>query len=556
MSKKKFRWDFWNVVTIVIMLLFIVCMIYPLLNLFLSGFQETVKTDGGETAIWTLANYAEFFSKKYYTDALFNSFKLTICVTAVSILLGVPLAYFMSFYKIKGKGILEILFIISMMSPNFIGAYSWILLLGRSGAVTKFLSGLGIHVPSIYGFGGMLLVFSLKLYPFIYMYVSGALKKIDVALTEAAESLGCGGLRKVFTVIMPLVTPTLVAAALLVFMNCMADFGTPALIGEGYRVMPTLVYSEFVGETGGSANFAASMATIMVTITAVVFLAQKWYVNTKSFTMSSIRPIQPKKAKGVGNVLMHAFIYILAGFSIIPQCMVVYTSFKATNMQVFVDGYSLDSYRKVFSTAIESIKNTYLFCIIAILIIVVLGMLVAYLSVRRKSWLTGLLDTIAMFPYIVPGSVLGITLLIAFNKPPVMLAGTAIIMIISLVIRRQAYTLRSSSAILYQISPSMEEAAISLGDSPAKSFVKVTAKMMMPGVLSGAILSWITLINELSSSVMLYTANTRTMSVAIYNEVIRASYGTAAALATILTATTIVSLLIFFKVSGSKDVTM
>ena len=109
------------------------------------------------------------------------------------------------------------------------------------------------------------------------MYVSGALKKIDVALSEAAESLGCGGMKKVFTVIMPLVTPTLVAAALLVFMNCMADFGTPALIGEGYRVMPTLVYSEFVGESGGSANFAASMATIMVMVTAIVFLAQKWY---------------------------------------------------------------------------------------------------------------------------------------------------------------------------------------------------------------------------------------------------------------------------------------
>ena len=100
-----------------------------------------------------------------------------------------------------------------MMSPNFIGAYSWILLLGRSGTVTQLLKGLGIHMPSIYGFGGMLLVFALKLYPFIYMYVSGALKKIDVALSEAAESLGCGGLKKVLTVIMPLVTPTLIAAA-------------------------------------------------------------------------------------------------------------------------------------------------------------------------------------------------------------------------------------------------------------------------------------------------------------------------------------------------------
>lgn len=551
MTNRKIKWDFWTIVTLAIICLFAVFLVYPLLSLFLSGFKDT------ETGAWTIANYTKFFQKKYYTSALLNSFKLTICVTAVAIILGGPLAYFMSFYKIKGKGILEILFIISMMSPNFIGAYSWILLLGRSGAVTQFLKNtFGIHMPSIYGFGGMLLVFALKLYPFIYMYVSGALKKIDVALSEAAESLGCGGMKKVFTVIMPLVTPTLVAAALLVFMNCMADFGTPALIGEGYRVMPTLVYSEFVGESGGSANFAASMATIMVMVTAIVFLAQKWYVNTKSFSMSSIRPIQPKAAGGIKGVLIHLYIYLLAGFSIIPQCMVVYTSFKATKLQVFVEGFSLESYQKVFSTAIQSVKNTYLYCLVAIVIIVVLGMLIAYLAVRRKSWLTNLIDTIAMFPYIVPGSVLGITLLIAFNHKPLMLAGTSIILIISLVIRRQAYTLRSSSAILYQISPSMEEAAISLGDSPARSFVKVTAKMMMPGVASGAILSWITLINELSSSVMLYTANTRTMSVAIYNEVIRASYGTAAALATMLTATTVISLLIFFKVSGSRDVTM
>lgn len=556
MSKKGLRWDFWKLVTVSIIFLLILFMIYPLLNLFLSGFKETTRVEGVDVSVWTFANYTKFFSRKYYIDALLNSFKLTVCVTAVAIFLGAPLAYFMSFYKIRGRGILEILFIISMMSPNFIGAYSWILLLGRSGIFTKFMANLGINMPSIYGFGGMLLVFSLKLYPFIYMYVSGAFKKIDVALSEAAESLGCSGIKKISTIIMPLVTPTLIAASLLVFMNCMADFGTPALIGEGFRVMPTLVYSEFVGESGGSANFAASMATIMVGITVIFFLLQKWYVNKKSFTMSSMRPIQPKRARGIGNILIHAYIYTLAGLSIIPQCMVIYTSFKATKKQVFVEGYSLDSYKKVLSTAVESIKNTYIYCIIAILIIVIFGMLVAYLTVRRKGWLTNLIDTIAMFPYIVPGSVLGITILIAFNKQPFMLAGTATILIISLVIRRLAYTLRSSSAILYQISPNMEEAAISLGDSPAKAFTKVTAKLMMPGVMSGAILSWITLINELSSSVMLYTANTRTMSVAIYNEVIRASYGTAAALATILTITTVISLLIFFKISGNKDVTM
>ena len=551
MLNKKIKLDFWNIVTLLIIIVFAIFLIYPLLSLFLDGFKDS------KSGVWSLMNYIQFFSKKYYTSALINSFKLTISVTVIAVLIGVPLAYFMSFYKIKGKGILEVLFIISMMSPNFIGAYSWILLLGRNGSVTKFLEkALGISMPSIYGFVGMLLVFSLKLYPFIYIYVSGALKKIDVALSEAAESLGCGGLKKVFTVIMPLITPTLVAAALLVFMNCMADFGTPALIGEGYRVMPTLVYSEFVGESGGSANFAACMATIMIIITALVFFLQKWYIKTKSFTMSSIRPIQPKEPNGIFKVLIYVYIYLLAGLSIIPQAMVVYTSFKATKMQVFVDGFSLGSYKKVADKALAAITNTYVFCFFAIVIIITLGMLIAYLTVRRRSVLTSAIDSIAMFPYIVPGSVLGITLLIAFNHKPLMLAGTAFIIIISLVIRRLAYTLRSSSAILYQISPSMEEAAVSLGDTPAKSFIKVTAKMMLPGVASGAILSWITIINELSSSVMLYTSKTKTMSVAIYNEVIRASYGPAAALASILTLTTVISLLVFFKVSGSKDVTM
>ena len=200
--------------------------------------------------------------------------------------------------------------------------------------------------------------------------------------------------------------------------------------------------------------------------------------------------------------------------------------------------------------------NTYKFGIIAIVIIVLLSMFISYLTTRRKSTLTNIIDTLTMFPYIIPGSVLGITLLISFNDKPLILSGTSLIIIVAFVVRRMPYTLRSSAAILYQISPSMEEAAVSLGDSPVKSFFKVTAIMMLPGVLSGAILSWITIINELSASVILYTGDTRTMSVSIYTEVIRASYGTAAALASILTLTTVVSLLLFFKVSGKKEISL
>ncbi len=549
MTKKKFKPDFWTIITIVIALVFALFLVYPLFSLFLSGFKDSA------TGVLTLNNFSKFFGKKYYYQGLINSFMITVCVTILAVMIGAPMAYLMAAFKIKGKGIAEILVIISMLSPPFIGAYSWVLLCGRSGVITKFFeNSLGIHLPNIYGFSGILLVLTLKLYPFIYLYVSGALAKIDVSLSEAAESLGCSSVKKVFTIVLPLILPTLLAGSLLVFMNALADFGTPMLIGEGFNVMPVMIYSEFISEVGGQANFAASMAAIMVLITAVLFLGQKYIVNKKSFTMSSLRPMVAKDITGIKSLLAHAAIYIIIFMSIIPQLTVFYTSFLKTKGSMFDSGFSLGSYKAVFDRMGNAILNTYLFGLIAIAIIVLLGMFIAYIATRKRNAVTASIDAITMFPYIIPGSVLGITLLSAFNNKPLLLSGTIMIMIVAFVIRRLPYTLRSSAAILYQISPSMEEASISLGCSPVKTFFKVTAVMMLPGVMAGAILSWITVINELSASVILYTGKTRTMSIAIYTEVIRANYGTAAALSSILTVTTIISLLIFFKVTGSKAV--
>lgn len=546
-----FKLDFWKIVTLVIVIVFALFLAYPLFRLFASGFRSP------DTQQFTMDNFIKFFSKKYYLRALGHSFFVTTCTTILAVAIGAPLAYLTTVYKVKLKGLVDILVIISMLSPPFIGAYSWIILGGRSGVITKFFQNtFGIKMPSIYGFGGILLVLTLKLYPFIYLYTVGALKKIDASLSEAAESLGCSAFKKVVTIVLPLIAPTILAGSLLVFMNALADFGTPMLIGEGYTVMPVLIYSEFISEMGGQANFAAALAVILVIITGIMFLGQKYIVNKKSFTMSSLRPIQIKELHGIKNVLLHIFTYFVVLLSVLPQITVIYTSFKATKGAIFIDGFSLDSYKSIFTNLINPILNTYKFGLIAIVIIVLMAMFIAYITTRRRSWLTNLIDSMTMFPYIIPGSVLGITLLLAFNNKPILLSGTAMIIIIAFVVRRLPYTLRSSAAILYQISPSMEEAAISLGDSPVKTFFKVTAIMMLPGVLSGAILSWITIINELSASVILYTGKTRTMSVAIYTEVIRASYGTAAALATILTLTTIISLLIFFKLSGKKEISL
>ena len=547
---RKFHWDFWAGVTVLSIAVFALFLIYPLFSLFVSAFQDP------ETGAWSMQNFVHFFERKYYYQSMINSFSVTTCVTILAVIIGTIVAYFMTLYKIKFKSAVEICIVISLLSPPFIGAYSWILIGGRNGYVTRFLAQYGIDFPSIYGFAGILLVLTLKLYPFIYLYVAGAMKNIDSALIEAAESLGCSGIRKVVTIIVPLITPPILAGALMVFMKAMADFGTPMLIGEGYNVMPVMLYSEFINEVGDQANFAAAMAALMVLITSTIFMLQKYVVNRKSFTMSSLRPLPVGELHGLRKVIVHLFIYTLVALSMIPQLVVIYTSFLKTSGSIFVDGYSLDSYRTIFDSLGTAISNTYLFSTTAMIAIIFLGMTIAYLTTRKKSWLTEIIDTLSMFPYIIPGSVLGITLLLAFNDEPLLLSGTAAIIIISLIIRRLPYTLRSSSAILYQLSPSMEEASISLGASPLKTFFKITAVMMLPGVMSGAIISWITAINELSSSIILFTGATKTMSVAIYTEVIRASYGTAAALSTILTLTTIMAMVIFFKVSGRRDVTL
>ena len=232
----------------------------------------------------------------------------------------------------------------------------------------------------------------------------------------------------------------------------------------------------------------------------------------------------------------------------------VVTSFLKTNGPLFVKGFSLDSYRAILGKLSTNIRNTFTFSVIAIIIMMILGLLLAYIIVRRKGKIANLLDTLVMFPYVIPGSVLGISLILAFNQKPIILTGTVLILVVSYTIRKLPFTLRSSIATLYQIDPAIEEASISLGVPPMKTFAKTTAILMLPGMLSGAVLSFIATINELSSTIILYSGKTGTISVAIYTEIFKDGYGTAAALATILTVSTIIALIIFDKVSGGKSV--
>jgi iron(III) transport system permease protein len=272
--------------------------------------------------------------------------------------------------------------------------------------------------------------------------------------------------------------------------------------------------------------------------------------------MNSINKIRPKEIHGVKNVLVHLYTYVLISLSMAPQLYVIYTSFKKVNGTVFTTGYSLDSYRIAFSKMGVAIKNTILIPLVALFFVLVFAVFIAYVVVRRRSKITQIIDTISMIPYIIPGIVVGIALSSAFSKPPIVLTGSMTIMVIALIIRRLPYTIRSTVATLQQIPLTVEEASLSLGASNAKTFWKITIPMMSAGIISGAILSWITMISELSSAILLYTGKTRTLTIEIYTQVLRGNYGVAAALATMLALLTVASLLLFNKFNKGRDLSM
>ncbi|MGP1473945.1 MAG: ABC transporter permease [Treponema sp.] len=541
--------ELWTVFTVLFLGLFILFLIYPMLGILQ---QAVISKDGS----FTLKEFVRFFSQTYYSRTIINSFEVSIAITAASLVIGIPFSYFYSFYRLRGSKFLFIASILCAMSAPFIGAYAWILLLGRSGIITKFFRDVfGIKIGNIYGFKGILLVQALKLFPLVFVYMNGAFKNIDKTLMEASANMGCTGIKRFFQVVMNLSMPTILAAALLVFMRAFADFGTPLLIGEGYRTFPVEIYNQYLGENGTDHNFAAAISIIAILVTAAVFFLQQWGTGKYKFSISALHPIEKKKASGIRGALTYVYCYALIGIALLPQLYIIYLSFRNCDQAVFKPGYSFANYELAVKKLLwRSIKNTTILGVGALVIIIVLAVLIAYLVVRRSNFFNHTIDTMSMLPYIMPGSVIGIALVIAFGSKPLALTGTIWILLISFVIRRMPYTIRSATATLQQIPMSIEEAAISLGASKLKTFSLITVPMMSSGIVSGAILSWVSIVTELSSSIILYNNRNITLTMSAYVAISRGNYGLAAAFSAILTFVTVISLMIYLAVSKSEDI--
>jgi iron(III) transport system permease protein len=543
------RLDLWDLVTLAGFAGLAILVLWPLGQLFRASFFAEFTGEFG------LANYAAFFGSRFFRTALWNSLTVSSLSALGAVAIGVPLAVILARRRIPGAGWVRILIVLSLMSPPFIGAYAWIILLGRGGVLTRAAQSVGIDLPTIYGPGGIVLVSVLQLYPLVFLLAYGALQRIDASLEEAAASLGRRPLNAFLTVSFPLMRPAVLTGALLVFLAVLSDFGAPILLGENYNVLATLAFRLYLSEIGGEPAMAATTSVILVAIAGVTILLQRVLLAGRRFAGDSTAAMPERRplAGRAERLGLPAFVWAVVLVANLPLAVIVYTSFLETRGPVFGEAFSLASYRTVFATGARAVTNSLGFSALALAAIAVAGAFLGYLLARRDTAATRALDALLMIPYVIPGTVLGIGFITAFNAPPLHLTGTVAIIVLAYFIRRLPYMVRAVSAIVYQVDRSVEEASVNLGAPPMRTFRRIMLPLMAPGLLAGATLAFVEVINELSATIVLYSGHTVTMPIATYSQVIGGAYGTAAAMASLLVLVTAGALALFNLLGGRED---
>lgn len=549
----RLRIDAWFLIGIFSVILLSYILLFPLSYLLRDTFIN-LKT-GNPTLLYLI----KFFTTRYYWSSLFNSLFVSTITTVLALILGTLLAFITARTDVPGRSVIRSLGTMMLMTPPFMGAFAWLLLLGRYGLITTFLkNSLGIKLPSIMGWPGIVLADLFPCSVYVYLVIEGGLSQIDASLEEAAQTLGASRLRAFLTVILPTLFPSLMTGVIMSFLAVFSDFGTPMVLGGDFRVLPTLAYMEFFNELGRT-EMASTLCVVMILVALILFIVQRFYVQRRSYTTVLTRRLSMIRLSKIGKIIALMYCIIVISLGLLPTLTVAAISFTKIPKGVRVvkfGQFTLENWHTILFESPEPIINSLFYSSTAITFNVFLGVPISYIVVRRKgSVLAYFLDSLVMIPYIVAGTVIGIGLIKLFNKPPIVLTGTWIILVISYFVRKLPFTVRQASAILYQIDRAIEEASIILGASPLRTFFSLITRLMAPGIIAGAMMSFIMIITELSSTIVLYTAKTKTMTTAIYEDVMFINYGPAAALSTLLMLLTYVPVLLvtqLYQFKGEK----
>ncbi len=549
MSRFSRYFTVWNIILLAAMGAIFLLVVYPMFSIFYSSLLDP------HSSAFTLDNYASVFQTRFYRRCLWNSLFMSGMATLFSVILGVPFAFLTTRFRLPGATSLRTLGTLPLILPTFIGAEAWLLLLGRSGMITSLLSDIGITMPSIYGWHGVVLVFTLQFFPFVFLMVSAAINSVDRSLEEAARNLGASPWRVFRTVTLPVITPAIASGALIVFCMSIENFGVPTIIGGDYKVLAEQAYSEFISEMGGNPSMAGALSTVLVLITLALTILQKVWVERKSYAMSSLRPPEIKSLSPLPRCLGWLFCAGLVFTALAPFAVVLVAAVTKTSGPVMYYGqFSLDNLAAAFKVAPRPIVNSFFLSTAATVVGMLFGLAVSYLVVRRRGLAGYALDLAMMLPLVIAGSVLGIALAATYNKGPVILTGTWVILVMAYFIRKAPFSIKTTSALLHQIDPSVEEASINLGVPPLMSFLKVVVPVMLPGIIAGAIIMWVTILAELSSTIVLYYGPWATMTVQVFQYIGSGDFGPASAYGAILILSVMAPLFLMTKIMG-KDLT-
>lgn len=541
------RFDLWNIVTIIAFFVLVGFLIYPMW----STVEASLAVSDTSSPF---ANYQKVFFGTYYRTALFHTLFVGSLSVLGAALIGTVLAYIVTRTNIPGKSFIRVFATLPLVLPTLVGAQAWIMMLGYSGFITRFFRDqLGVTLPSIYGWPGMVLVFTLQFYPFVFAMVSASLLSIDRSLEEAAENLGASRSRRIATVTLPLVIPALASSSLLVFMHSVENFAVPAMMGKGYRMLTIEIYRKFASELGGNLGMASTLGMALVLIAMGALFIQRFVVTRRVYRMRSSSPLEVRKLKPLPKTFATVLAYLIVSLSLLPFVVIFYLSLVKSNGPVMLYGQlSFENYLIAFRTALNAIRNSYFLATVSTITGVIFAMLVSYVLVRKNYKSNGLLDFLVILPLGIPGLVLGIALIQTFNTGPLVLTGTWIIIALSYFLRKTAFAVKSASSVLYQLDPSLEEASMSLGVPPLGTFRKITLPLMIAGIISGAVLMWVTTMCELSSTIVLYYGPWATMAIEIYQRMSSGEFGTAAAFSALMTASVLVPLLLLNTVFGKN----
>lgn len=509
---------------------------WPMANTLLRAFMKPGNKFGAD--FLSVSGFSKFLTSALYRKSLMNSFVVGVSVTMFSIVIGVPMGYFVARVKVPGKKLMLSLGILPVIMPSFVGAFSWVILMGRQGIVRHFLNiplaPLGLEIPSIYGMFGMIFCMTMTYYPFVFMLSYGAFSSANALLEDSAMLMGADRWRILRTITFPLIIPSLGAASLLVFIRSIGNFGIPAIIGGEEYVLPTLIYFRINGFW--DLNGAASIAVVNVIITGFVLWFQKHIVSKRQYeTISATHTaLEQHSHKGL-RIIAVIYCLLILMISLAPQfCIIIMSFFEEWN-GLFPEGFTFSNYLHIPEKSHKELFNSFYLSALATILCAVLGSLIAYITERRKPKGAAILDMAIMAPFILPGTVVSVALLSAFSgNHLISIGGTYTIIIISYMIRRTPYVYRSVSASLTQLNPSLEEASMIAGANWIYTFRKVSIPLILPGIFSGSILTFSTLLQELSTTILLYGSKTRTVPIQIYGAVADGNMGEASALSVIL----------------------